>query len=69
MSGKSVSVYAVRTYISSWFPYARCADVADANQDGRISSADSDAILDYYAYYLAGMTYNGRVGKTKYYID
>ena len=52
-----------------WFPNARCADAADANQDGYISTIDSTEILNYYACYLSGVTYTGTVGRTKYFIS
>ena len=60
-----VSVYEVANNLSSWFPQAKAAEAVDANTDKIISYADSDAILDYYAKYIAD-TYTGNIGKSFY---
>lgn len=60
-----VSVYEVANNLSSWFPQAKAAEAVDANADKIVSYADSDAILDYYAKYIAD-TYTGNVGKSFY---
>jgi hypothetical protein len=69
MPNASIAVKAIQNNLNSWFPNARCADAVDADQDGYISSADSNAILNYYAYVLMGETYNGTVGTQRYYIS
>ncbi|MDD6084540.1 MAG: dockerin type I domain-containing protein [Oscillospiraceae bacterium] len=60
-----ISVYEVANNLSSWFPQAKAAEAVDANADKIVSYADSDAILDYYAKYIAD-TYTGNIGKSFY---
>ena len=63
-----MNITTVQRSLSSWFPNAKCADAADATQNGYINSGDSDEILEYYASYLAGVTHSGTAGTIKYYI-
>lgn len=48
--------------LDDWFPLASTASSGDANTDGWISSADSNAILNAYSKIMAN-TYTGNIGK------
>ncbi len=61
----TVSVYKLANDLSSWFPQAKAAEAVDANGDKYVNSADSDAILDYYAANMSH-AYTGNIGKNFY---
>lgn len=54
--------YIKNTY-KSIFPKAKCAAAPDANQDGFISYADGDLMMQYYADMATGKENNTNVGK------
>ena len=68
MSGvSSISESQWSTY-SSRFPNVVCFAQADANVDGVITSADSNAILNYYSQVLVG-GYTGPIGENHVYVQ
>lgn len=63
----NMNVFSIRNTYKNYFPSAKAAAAADANQNGLISNNDASAILNYYATSGTGGTYNGNIGKIDIY--
>lgn len=49
-----------------WFPKLRCAEVADADENGFVNNDDTQEVVDYYAHNGAGVPMESLVGKTRF---
>ena len=60
--GVPIAVADILDTYTTYMPYAKCAEAADVNKDGYISSVDSQLVLSYYADMGAEIPYNGIIG-------
>lgn len=66
-NGNSISESLFYTKRYQWFPDAQTLHQVDVDLNNRITKADSNEILKYYASQMLHSSYNGEVGKTFYY--
>ena len=60
--GVPIAVADILDTYPTYMPYAKCAEAADVNKDGYISSADAQLVLNYYADMVAEIPYSGIIG-------
>lgn len=60
--GVPIAVADILDTYTTYMPYAKCAEAADVNKDGYISSVDSQLVLSYYADMGAEIPYSGIIG-------
>lgn len=60
--GVPIAVADILDTYTTYMPYAKCAEAADVDKDGYISSVDSQLVLNYYADMVAEIPYSGIIG-------
>ncbi len=60
--GVPIAVADILDTYTTYMPNAKCAEAADVNKDGYISSVDSQLVLSYYADMGAEIPYSGIIG-------